>query len=62
MTQEPEQHWCPACDEGWVEPLYLEEDDAIVGWLCAECEAFWEGEKPTITADDFVQLSEWLEE
>lgn len=52
------KHWCPLCDQGWVEQVSIAPIHKK-GWLCAECEAFWP--KKPLTEESFVQFKAWLE-
>lgn len=54
------RYWCPACNEGWAEQVSIR-PGALRGYLCNECEAFWEA--PALPEKDlFTQFSLWLEE
>ncbi|MFZ4541832.1 MAG: hypothetical protein ACOYNL_08515 [Rickettsiales bacterium] len=51
------RHWCPVCDQGWVEHVIITPPTKR-GWLCAECEAFWL--KKPLKEETFVQFSAWM--
>lgn len=53
------KHWCPVCDQGWVERVTIL-PNKIRGWLCGECEAFWS--KKPLKEESFIQFSSWLKQ
>lgn len=55
------KHWCPICDEGWVEHVTIT-PTATIGWLCTECEAFWpHADITAIRTEPFIQFGTWVE-
>lgn len=45
---------CPVCDQGRLRQVTIQ-PLAINGWLCTECEAFWQASMLP-TQESFIQL------
>jgi len=60
--KKPTKHWCPECDQGWVERVTIAPMQQK-GWLCSECEAFWPfASAKSIGNKSFVQFGVWARE